>query len=52
MKKQNIKKIISKNEDVYEDDGCAVCKLMKKCEIEAREPTMKELGEAIKLATS
>ena len=46
MKRRKIKdvrgaEIFSSND--YEDDDCAVCRLMRRCELEDRDPTMKEL---------
>ena len=48
IKNSEGKHLISSNE--YEDDDCPVCRLMKKCELEDREPTMKELEKAMKEA--
>ena len=46
MKKQKIANtddtfLVSSNE--YEDDACPVCKLMKRLEVEKREPTISEI---------
>jgi len=50
MKKQKVKNsdgafIISSND--YEDDNCAVCQLMRKCEKENTEPTQEEITKAM-----
>jgi hypothetical protein len=55
MKKQKIaftedKFLLSTNN--YEDDDCPVCQLMRKVENEHREPTEKEVDDAIELAIS
>ncbi len=36
----------------YEDDNCPVCKLMRRCELEEREPTMKEIEKAMREANN
>jgi len=53
MKRNKIKdgkgiELISSN--AYEDDDCPVCRLMRSCELEERDPSLEELERAMEAA--